>query len=308
MIAEHESTDYGTWSVEVPDEVDAGSEFTFTCQVVLPPELADTGIVVSIRDSDDEEVATAELTQIEDDIHSTGNVTLTAPLTMGEQVWRALIIQDDACEPISTTFSFIVKAHSTRLNVWNLPSAIDAGEPFTFKVGVKCSSGCNLAGKEVGVFDGEGKQVAARTLGGEVWPGTSALYYAEIEAKAPSVPGDYKWKIEIPASIAEAPHAQGAVDFPVKVMEAPDCEVTVKVVDAENRAPIKGARVVMHPYRALADEDGVAKLKVVKGTYKLLVSGTKYVASSQTIEVRDHTTIRAGLRLEPIIDPASYYV
>ena len=48
----------------------------------------------------------------------------------------------------------------------------------------------------------------------------------------------------------------------------------------------------MHPYRAITDENGVAKLKVVKGSYKLLVSASKYLATSRTVEVTENTTIR----------------
>ena len=63
----------------------------------------------------------------------------------------------------------------------------------------------------------------------------------------------------------------------------------------------------MHPYRALTGENGVAKVKVVKGTYNLLVSGSTYQAAARTVEVTENITVKVELTLEPPSDPASYY-
>ena len=70
-----------------------------------------------------------------------------------------------------TELHLVVKAHEVRLNVWDVPSAIVAGERFKFLVGIKCSAGCNLAGREFGIFDREGCQHSAANLGNEIWPG-----------------------------------------------------------------------------------------------------------------------------------------
>jgi hypothetical protein len=64
----------------------------------------------------------------------------------------------------------------------------------------------------------------------------------------------------------------------------------------------------MHPYRALTGANGVAKLNVVKGSYKLLVSASKYLATARAVEVAEDMIIRDELALEPVVDPASYYV
>ena len=45
---------------------------------------------------------------------------------------------------------------------------------------------------------------------------------------------------------------------PLRVVSPPDCEITVEAFDREKQTPIKGARVVMHPYRAMTDENGIA--------------------------------------------------
>ncbi len=66
---------------------------------------------------------------------------------------------------------------------------------------------------------------------------------------------------------------------------SPDCEVTVRAVDREKQTPIKGARVVMHPYRAVTDENGIAKVRVARGQYDILVSGSRYMPACTSVEV-----------------------
>ena len=85
----------------------------------------------------------------------------------------------------------------------------------------------------------------------------------------------------------------------VRVVNPPDCEVTIQAIDREKQIPIKGARVVMHPYRASTDENGIAKVKVTKGRYDVLVSGSKYVPVSTTVEVTADMITRAELDEEP---------
>ena len=135
-----------TCAVEVsPDEVDAGAELTITVRASCPDGCDLTGQSVSIRDQDDSELARAELAQ--PDSEATAAFVLRAPLEVGEHVWRAALAAHDteriSHEATSATFSFAAKAHAASVNVWGLPSAIPAGERFGFKVGIKCSAGCN---------------------------------------------------------------------------------------------------------------------------------------------------------------------
>ena len=102
-------------------------------------------------------------------------------------------------------------------------------------------------------------------------------------------------RTRIRVGVALCGHAAGAFPFGVKVVGAPDYEVTVEAFDAQKHTPIKGVHVLLHPYRALTDENGVAKVKVTKGTYKLHVSGFTYVAYQNTIDVAGDVTTRAEL-------------
>jgi hypothetical protein len=291
-------------TVEVsPVEVDAGAELTVVVRASCPDGCDLQGLAVSIRDEDGAELAAAELIEIEGDAYATGAIALQAPLDVGEHVWRAVLaaVEKDGVlhEEAAATFSFSTHAHAASVNIWGVPSAIPVGESFSFKVGVKCSAGCNLSGRQVSVFDHEGAQATAGTLRDAPWPDTSALYFTELRAKAPREAGDYHWRVETSASGTGVPHAAGSSAFAVKVVAPADHEITVIALDVANNVPVEGAHVLLHPYRAFTDDFGVAKLRVAKGTYKLFVSGFNFIAHEDIIEVASNVTVWADLVAEP---------
>jgi hypothetical protein len=311
-----------TCSVEVsPNVVDAGGELTVVVRASCPAGCDLQGQGVSIRDEAgaeraEAELAVDELIGAEGDACATGAITLQAPLDAGEHTWRAVLaaVETDGVlhEETATAFDFSTQAHAASVNVWGVPTAIPVGEAFSFKVGIKCSAGCKLAGRRVAVFDDEGAPVAVGHLREDAWPDTSALYFVELQAKAPPEPGDYRWRVETPetagsetvrsesaGSKSGVPHAAGSSTLAVKVVPAADHEVTVEALDVASGAPIKGAHVLLHPYRALTDETGVAKVRVAKGTYKLFVSGFNYIAYENLIDVASNLAIRAELAVEP---------
>jgi hypothetical protein len=293
-----------TCAVEVsPAVVDAGAELTLTGRVSCPHGCDLRGDRVSIQNQDGTELATAELTEFDGEAYVTSAFVLRAPLTVGEHIYRALLAAQEKDrilhEEISTEFSIAAKAHAASVNVWGLPSAIAGGERFGFKVGIKCSAGCKLSGRQLSIFDHEGAQVGAGSLLDDIWPGTNNLYFAEVEAQAPLTTGDYKWQVKTPGADLSLPHAAGSCTFAVKVVSPPDHEVTVAALDRETQTPIKGAHVLLHPYRALTNERGVAKVKVAKGRYNLFVSGFNYIAYESIIDVAGDVTTRAELTVEP---------
>lgn len=304
IVASGKTHDHCTCTVESsPSVVDAGAVMTVRCRVACPHGCDLTGLRVSIRDQDDAELASTELTAFDGEAYVTDELVLIAPLTLEEHVRAAVLVVEENAEILHhatpTEFSFAVTAHAARINVWGIPSAIVAGERFSFKVGVKCSAGCNLSGRELSIFDHEDTQVGVGNLSDDVWPGTSALHFAEITADAPAGPGNYSWHVETPGSDGGIPHAAGSAPFAVRVVRLPDCEVMIEAVDRDKQTPIKGAQVVMHPYRTVTDENGLARMMVAKGDYKILVSGSKYVPVRTTVSVMANVTTKAELSLEP---------
>ena len=205
------------------------------------------------------------------------------------------------------------KPHTTNVVVWDIPSAIVVGERFRIKVGMKCSNDCDLANSPFGIFDDglegsgigdqgskEGKRVATGTLSGERWPGTTGLYVAEVDLEAPAAEGLYTWSVRTPGSDAEIPHAEGSISFGVRVVSHPEYVVTVETVDQASQTPLSGARVVMHPYKAVTDERGVAQVRVAKGAYQLFVSQSRYLTFGLPVEVDADMTTRAELYVQPV--------
>jgi hypothetical protein len=307
-------------TVEVsPDDVDAGTDITLKVEVAYSGKEDLRAPRVSIRNGEGAELAQADLTKAEDDaeqdhaeqddteededtegdIYVSPDIVVPAPRSAGEFVYRAVVLaagKDEALQELaSSDIRFAVKAHEAALNVWDTPSAIVAGSRFKFMVGIRCSAGCSLAGQGLGVFDGDGRQIGVAKLGSEIWPESDALYVAEVEAEAPPSAGAHQWEVRTAPWDCALPHEAGAVAVSLRVVAPPDCEVTVEAFDRDKQTPIQGARVVMHPYRAVTDENGVARVKVTKGRYDVYVSAAKYVSISTSAEVTADMITRAEL-------------
>lgn len=295
--------DHCVCSVEIsPDEIDAGADITLVVRVECPPEDSLRGPRVSIRDHDNTELASAELTKSDDGAYEADDIVVVAPRTAGEHVYRAVVLAADKDgalqEQTAAEVRFIVTPHAAHLNVWDIPSAVAAGERFKFTVGVKCSAGCDLGGRRLSIVSHDGSPARAASLGNEIWPGTDALYFAEVDVEAPPAVGNYAWEIRTTEWDLELPHAPGSVALALRVVSPPDCQITVVVVDREQQTPIAGATVVMHPYRARTGENGVATLKVTKGHYDIQVGGPKYLSACITAEVTADMATRVELEVD----------
>ena len=194
--------------------------------------------------------------------------------------------------------------------VWDEPSTVECGEGFSVKLGVKCSSECRPDGWTVEVRDQDGKKQVTATLSGEPWPGTSALYYAEVELSAPDTEGLHTWEAKALAKAPadgladdladdlDVPHAEAVAPFGVRVVPAPGCLLTVVAIDLESQTPVQGAKVVVHPYKVFTDERGVAEVRVPQGEYRLFVSGKKYFPFRSDVEMKTDVTIKAELAVD----------
>ena len=294
-----------------PREVDAGGDLTLKGQVSFSPADDLRGQSVLIEDQAGGLVQTIELTGFDGESNDMGEVVVKAPVRPGTHVWRAvcpaqtqgIVSHEDA----STSFSFTVNPHATRVVVWDAPPTVECGKRFGIKLGVKCLSGCRPNGWAVDVRDHQGKRQATATLSDTPWPGTAKLYYAEVNLTAPEAEGLFSWEARAPRSGAEFPHAEGTARFGVRVVPPPECRVTVVAVDAEHHMPVRGAKVVMHPYRTVTDERGVAEIRVPKGAYRLFVSGPNHVPFRRDGEMTTDLTIRAELVLDLGISDADIW-
>jgi hypothetical protein len=294
-----------TCTVDVaPNVVEAGAELTLRASVSCSPSCDLRGHTLLITDHVGAETGRIELTEFDGQTHRTSELVVKAPVEAGEYRWSAMcpavVKQDVSYAEASAPIAFTVTPHTTSVVAWDIPSAIEVGARFRMKVGLRCSQECRLTNSGFGVYNHEGSRVAGGTLSGDRWPGTSALYVAEVELDAPTQEGLYTWSIKAPESAPGIPHAEGSTSFGVRIVRRPEHLVTVEAVDRESQTPLIGARVVMHPYQAVTDARGRAEVRVAKGTYKLFVSQTRYITFGLPVEVDADLTTRAELDVEPV--------
>ncbi len=83
--------------------------------------------------------------------------------------------------------------------------------------------------------------------------------------------------------------------------------MTVVAIDRESQAPVAGATVVVHPYRAWTDERGVAEIRVPKGRFRLFVSGKSYFPFRRDGKVEADTMIEAELTVDSGLSDADLW-
>lgn len=269
----------------LPQEADAGATLTLKAVAECPEQYDLSGDSVLFVDATGHEIGSAPLAALEGNDFG-AEITVTAPIELGEYGYGSVLMPAEgdgvAHAGAKAGVRCTVKAHDVHLNAWDIPSAITAGEAFRFHVGMKCSCGCNLANRAFVVRDQDGSVVASGRLGEAIWPGTSALHYAEIRAVAPPDIGSHHWTVESAGWNNGIAHSPGALGIPVGTVAAPDHEVTIEVVDRESGAPLEGVNLIMHPYRATTDQNGTARMKVAADHYQLHASGL------QRMPYRDH--------------------
>jgi hypothetical protein len=97
-------------------------------------------------------------------------------------------------------------------------------------------------------------------------------------------------------------HAAASAGFQVRVEAKGECLLTVVAVDARSSAPVRGAKVVVHPYRAMTNALGVAEIRVPKGAYRLFVSGLDRLPFRSDGKITADVTVRA--ELDPDFGPS----
>lgn len=287
-----------------PKEVVPGARSTLKVEVACDGGCQLEGRRLTLLDGEGQEIARAVLGPSTGSSHSV-DLEFSAPQTTGtHQLGLRLDPATDKghASELAAPLSVTVVPHQVKVSSWKVPTAIVAGEQASIFVGAKCSSNRSLAGTPIIIRDHLGQQAWAGTLSEETWPGTAALYFTEATIAAPPSEGEFTWHVETPDSDGEPPHRGSTFAFLVRAVPAPQAEVTVVAKDHATGSPVAGLQVVMHPYRAVTDQDGTARVKVVKGTFQLFVTGLDYIVFQTTVDVTDDVTINAELVVEEEVD------
>lgn len=300
-----------------PEKVEAGSKLKVVARVSCSPALDLRGKSVVIKDHTDAIISNAEFEVFDGEINQSGEIMVNAPASVGTHIWSVICPGMSAAglsyEEKSEPFSITVIPHATQLVVWDVPSVIVGGERFYIKVGLKCSYGCGHEGRQFVVSDAQGTHIASGAMSCEFWPGSNALQFVEVQIEAPVEVGLQEWQVNAPAERAndlgsdvKVSHEASACAFGVRLVSPPTARVRVVVRNKDKKSPLKGASVVMFPYRAVTDDHGVAKFKVAKGHYRLQVSRFEHRPFSSSVEVTDDLTVSAELSAEPLENPNEY--
>ena len=121
---------------------------------------------------------------------------------------------------------------------------------------------------------------------------------SRLAAPADAALGNHIWSVRFPADGLEPRHAPSTAEFGVTFVPAPEHVVTVEALDSVKQTPLAGAIVMMHPYRAVTDDSGIAELRVPKGDYTLFVSARRYVSDRASVAVTGDLKTQARLAVE----------
>ena len=186
------------------------------------------------------------------------------------------------------------------LAVWDIAPTVAAGERFAVKAGAKSSAGCALGGCRIEVLDGD-TVVASGSLGDAPWPGTDALYWAEVGLRAPDAPGLVTLAVRFDAGDLDEPHQDASSSFNVSVVARPDHTLAVTV--ASGGMPIEEAYIRLGPYRATTDASGQASIKLAAGRYQLVVWTEGYDTEPVPLTIDADASIDVEARALPQDDP-----
>lgn len=293
-------------SQAIPLEFEAGTDITLKVKVSCPEGCDLRGMPVSVMAAD-EIIGTSELATFDEAVNETEAFALKAPGQVGEHAWTVLFpkheIEGAVHQESSLVVSFTTRPHATSMAVWDVPSPVVMNRSFTIKVGVKCSATCQLVGRLIEVCDGMGTRIGESRLGATPWPGTSALYVAEVELAAPATDGTAFWSARFAAAEPGLPHDEASAAFSFRIARPPEHRVTVQVADKGTKAPLENVEVRLGVYRASTDAQGRAILELPGGVYPLGAWKAGYEMRTRTVKVGKDRMIRVEAVVAPERDP-----
>lgn len=295
-------------SEPVPPELAVGSDLVLRVKVSCPAGCdlsampvtvtGPDGQVVTLEPGAGRELAPEEVTR---------DITLKAPRQVGDHVYCVrfpahegeAVLHEECTLPVCVR----TKPHGTSLAAWAVPSPVVMGERFSIKVGAKSSAGYQLSGEKILISDQSGAVIAQGSLREAPWPGTSALYWTEVEVPAPAQEGMFWCSVDFAAAELETPHEGSSSKFSVAIVRPPEHRLTVEVLEEDTKAPIEDAQVRLGAYRAATDPFGRAEVAMPKGIYELTVWKVGYEAPGRTVDIRADVSVQVEVAVVPPENP-----
>ena len=189
--------------------------------------------------------------------------------------------------------------HACSLTAWGAPSPATAGGALRVYVGMRCGRACRLTGARVALLDDAGMQVGNGVLGDAPWPGTEALYWTVVEARAPAAEGVHAWTAVLIDAATELPHAAPPAALGFRTGKPCEHRAAVRVVEAEGREPVAGVEVRFGPYTAATAADGIAVVAVPQGAFEVTVRKDGFAARPVSVAVEGDLALDIEVRAVP---------
>jgi hypothetical protein len=193
-------------------------------------------------------------------------------------------------------------SHEISLAVWDLTSPVVVGRRPTLKVGVSCTSACDLSGTAVDVHNDAGERIGTGRLKSAPWPATAALYWTEVDLVAPELEGDVSLDIRAKPTL---PHADATSVLTFVVNGRPEHHVTLQVIDKTSGAPLAGVELRLGRFRMATDNEGTAHVDVPSGSYEVGTWKNGYEMLTRTLDITRDITLH--LELAAAAEPEQPY-
>jgi hypothetical protein len=288
----------------IPSEVEAGAAVTIEVRVSCAAGCRFDGAPIEVVTAEGVVVARTQTeTADSDDASRATELVLTAPNQIGAFVWDVVVPLQEPDggvheEPDRVPMPFTTIPHKTSLAVWNVRSPIIAESAVMVKVGMRCSAACRLTGRTIEVVDQSGVTVAEALLGETPWTGTDALYWAEVEFRAPASEGVAAYRAVTSAG-ADPCHEASTAGFSFRTTGYPEHKVTINVVDKDTGVGVSDVEVRLGLYIQSTDQHGNVHVEVPSGTYDLSIRKDGFGAAPVMVEI----AASVSLRVEGIVVP-----
>jgi hypothetical protein len=287
-------------SEPVPAEVAAGTELVLKIKLTCAAGCDLHSLPLMITGPDDEAGASCH-------INDNGEIAIKVLPKVGPQSFTIAFGPHEAAgirhEPCSLSLTVNAIPHGTSLAVWDIPSPIVKGELFAIKVGAKSAANAELKGLEIGVFDDNDTVAARGRLRDTPWPGTTALYWEEVELPAPAEEGLSRWSVRFaPAGLA-LPHDGTAAEFTAAIVPPPQHRLTVKVIEQQSKAPIEDVQIRLGAFRGATGPLGLAEVMMPTGRYDLQIWKAGYEAPARPVDINADLAVEIEAVVLPEEDP-----
>jgi hypothetical protein len=295
-----------TVSEPLPLEVPAGDAVAITARASCPDGRDRTGMAIAVT-APDGRTQTHAFALHADGVSETAAIALVAPPHLGVHVFRLTLSPHEiaGAHYVQAVLDVPVRVmpQATSLAVWDVPSPVVAGTRFVIKAGAKSTANVALAGGAIEVCTETGDIAGRGVLSDAPLQDTGALYWADIQLKAPRAEGLRTWLARFEASDLNLPHEGATTSFSVAVVRPPEHVLSVRVIEQATAEPIPDVELRLGAYRGTTDASGLAEIALPKGRYELRLWKVGFEAPPRPVEIGADAFVEIEAVVVPEEDP-----